>query len=157
MRARGLGGIIAAVIASLLLSACNDDDSGADTDAALTAAYEVLLSEGNEAGMSANQADILERAIAEARPVTFEEYKSAVEERITCIEDLGFAIAERREIPHAGWTEIAFLYGGLPSGEVRPGPRSNPRLHVRTGRDRGTQRNPRRHHACGCRRRPTRR
>ena len=72
----------------------------------------------NEAGMSANQADILESAIAQARPVTFEEYKSAVEERITCIENLGFAIAERREIPHAGWTEIAFMYGGLPSGEA---------------------------------------
>lgn len=104
---------IAAVLAAGAFQAPPDQPA---LPARLHDVYTEMRAEGALWGASAEQLAVLDEAIAESRYLTFEEYKQAKDLKLECVRDLGFDVREVREEPRAGWTEISYLFGGLPAG-----------------------------------------
>ncbi len=108
-----------AATCAVVLSGCHSDTPLPDSTF-FVASYQQLLKDGTEAGMSPAQAAVIQNALDEGRLVTFEEYKQATDNEVSCIEDLGLTTSNRREIDHGGWTEIAFGYSISVDEEQQP-------------------------------------
>jgi len=79
--------------------------------------YEDLLNTARVVGSSEEQISVIEESLESGRRIVFEQYKQAKEAEIACVEELGFDIVEREETSHGAWTEITYLFGGIPQSD----------------------------------------
>lgn len=113
MRMR-LGLVLVTTIAVVVVTgACSSTHRAATPDIETQYADRLVatVQEARSAGASPAQLAVLERAAAERRPVTLDEYRTAVQRTLSCLRDGGLRVAGPDERIDLGVTMLRYTYG----------------------------------------------
>lgn len=116
-------GALAIAVTAAVASACGNTANADDIDASYAKRMTASVREAKSAGASPAQVAILERAAAQRRPPTFDDYRSAVEQTVACMRDAGLRVGGPSTSMHKGVEVLGYTYGAserVPEDRVLP-------------------------------------